>query len=88
MKKKHYLLLLLVLLTALGGVAQQYRLNRQKLCLEGGSFARKAPISNENYMYIPNFRLARGETKDVTVYLYSKHPIFDVPVPSIAAPSG
>ncbi len=76
MKKKHYLLLLLLLLTALGGVAQQYRLNRQKLCLEGGSFARKAPISNENYMYIPNFRLARGETKDVTVYLRNTLPMW------------
>ncbi|MBR1725462.1 MAG: Ig-like domain-containing protein, partial [Muribaculaceae bacterium] len=76
MKKKHYLLLLLVLLTALGGMAQQYRLNRQKLCLEGGSFARKVPISNENYMYIPDFRLERGETKDVTVYLHNTLPMW------------
>lgn len=76
MKKKHLLLLLLLLLTASGGMAQQYRLNWQKFCIEGGNFIHKVPVSNENFMYIPDFRLGRGETKDVTIYLQNNLPIW------------
>lgn len=76
MKKKHYLLLLLVLLTALGGMAQQYRLNRQKLSIEGGSFVQEYPISDQTYMEIQDFKLDPGGETDVTVQLFSELPIW------------
>lgn len=75
MKKKYLLLLILLLLSASGGMAQ-YQLNRQKLCIEGGDFVHKVPISNENLMYIPDFRISRGATKDVTIYLQNSLPIW------------
>lgn len=75
MKKKYLLLFLSLLLTASGGMAQ-YQLNRQKLCIEGGDFVHKVPISNENLMYIPDFRISRGATKDVTIYLQNSLPIW------------
>ncbi len=68
--------MLLLLFVAVTMHSQQYRINRQKLCIEGGDFVSKVPVSNESFMYIPDFRLDRGETKDVTIYLQNSLPIW------------
>ena len=61
---------------AVSSTAQPFRLNRQKLAIEGGIFAHKAPVSDNSFMHIPDFRIGRGETMNLTVYLHSQLPIW------------
>lgn len=76
MDKKYILLLLLALVTSTGGMAQQFRLNRQKFCIEGREFVQNYPISDQTFMKIPDFTIGRGESADVTVSLHSVLPIW------------
>ena len=84
--KRQSLLLLVAVLCAATGWAQPYRINRQRLCIEGVSFAKKASVSSSNYLFMDDFSIAPGETKTVPVYLTSSMPIWlfqaDVVLPS------
>ncbi|MBR6283532.1 MAG: Ig-like domain-containing protein [Muribaculaceae bacterium] len=57
-------------------MAQTFTVNRQRLCIEGGTFVRKATVSNVNYLYVEDFTIGRGETVTVPVYLHSTVPIW------------
>ncbi|MBQ7690742.1 MAG: Ig-like domain-containing protein [Muribaculaceae bacterium] len=70
------LLLLVAMLCASATFSQPFRVNRQQLSIEGGTFAHKAGVSDVNYLYIEDFTIGRGETKTVPVYLHSTVPIW------------
>ncbi|MBR6282871.1 MAG: Ig-like domain-containing protein, partial [Muribaculaceae bacterium] len=74
--KQTTLILLLAVLCAAMGWAQPYRINRQRMCIEGANFVKKASVSSQNYLFMDDFSIAPGETKTVPVYLTSSMPIW------------
>ena len=77
-KTKLYLgwaVLLLAVLCAASAAAQPFRVNRQRLCIEGGQFVRKA-ASAQNYLFVEDFTINAGQSVTVPVYLHSTERIW------------
>ena len=90
MNKTNHLFSLVVLLMsvlcAAGAAAQPFRVNRQRLCIEGGSFVRKA-ASAQNYLYMEDFTINAGQSVTVPVYLHSTERMWMLQA-DVALPDG